>query len=291
MCRSTDGSGRRCPGASSPEHRKKVNAERREQYAFKRDLPVLLESFPDVKKVRKNLPGSSTKISEAWDANLTTNEHIVLEDFTGMSSHNINRYLYSKEYRDAVDNDDPSIHNKYMVGKYGAEEAAAMRKRDRERLIESIAVIDGVLDETKLPDNSIVYRGHKIIVPLGKDPLEYIQSQYKVGSKHSKESYDSTSFNPAVGAYFAGKPTSKTETGETKVGVVFEMLTTEGAPIRSLSSVQNEDEVLLPRKKEFRVAGVHESVTFEDVEIDEESDGIEATGKKTKHIVIRLIEV
>lgn len=287
MCRKE---GRRCPGPKSKEHREAVNAERREKYAFERDLPVALEAFPDVKELRPNLAGCSVKLSESWDANLTDNEHRVLEDFTGMASHDINRYLYSKEYRDAVDNDDPSIHNKWMVNKYGAKEAAAMRKRDRERLIESIAVIDGVLDETKLPENSIVYRGHKIIVPSGKDPVEYIKSKYKVGSKHSKESYDSTSFNPAVGAYFAGKPTSKTESGDTKVGVVFEMMTTEGAPIRSLSSVQNEDEVLLPRKKEFRVAGVYESVAFEDVEIDEESDGISATGKKTKHIVIRLIE-
>lgn len=287
MCRKA---GRRCPGPKSQEHRNEVNAERREKYAFERDLPAKMAAFPGLQEVRRNLAGSSVKISEAWDANLTTNEHIVLEDFTGMSSHNINRYLYSEAYRTAVDNDDPSIHNKYMVKKYGAAEAATMRKKDRERLIESIAVIDGVLDETKLPENSIVYRGHKLLVPAGKDPVEYIKSQYKVGSQYSKESYDSTSFNPAVGAYFAGKPTSKTETGEIKVGVVFEMLTTEGAPIRSLSSVQNEDEVLLPRKKKFRVAGVHESVTFEDVEIDEESDGIAATGKKTKHIVIRLIE-
>jgi hypothetical protein len=287
MCRKE---GRRCPGPKSQEHRDEVNAERREKYAFERDLPSKLTFFQDMNEVRENLAGCSSEISEAWDANLTTKEQIVMEDFTGMLSHNINRYLYSEEYRDAVDNDDSSIHNNWMVEKYGAEEAASMRKRERERLIESIAVIDGVLDGTKVPDNTVVYRGHQILVPAGKDPMEYITSHYKVGSGYSKESYDSTSLNPAVGAYFAGKPASKTETGETKVGVVFEMLTSEGAPIRSLSSVQNEDEVLLPRKKNFRVAGVHESVAFQSVEIDEESDAIHDNKKKTKHIVIRLIE-
>ena len=177
-----------------------------------------------------------------------------------------------------------------MVERHGSEVAAELRKSERKRLIESIGIIDGVLAKTDLPESTIVYRGHKMIVPAGKDPVEYIRSHYKVGSQYSKESYGSTSLNPSIGAYFAGKPTSKTDNGQTKVGVVFEMATTEGAPLRTLSSVQNEDEILLPRNKKFRVAGVYESIAFESVDLDEESDVLRTKNQTAKHIVIRLIE-
>lgn len=290
MCRSNFLGGRRCPGAKSEKHRDEINTERREKYAFIRDLPKNMGCFPPEEELRGNLSGCSIELSESWDAKLSDKEQATMEDFTGMSSHDINRYLYSKEYKDAIDSDDPSIHNKWMVERHGAEKAAELRASERKRLIESIGIIDGVLERSVLPENTIVYRGHKMVVPAGKEPFEYIKSCFKLGSQYSKESYSSTSLNPSVGAYFAGKPTSKTDTGQTKVGVVFEMVATEGAPLRALSSVQNEDEILLPRNKKFRVASVHESVTFEGVELDEESDAIEATHKKTKHIVIRLIE-
>ena len=94
MCRSTPLGGRRCPGAKSKEHREEVNLERRQKYAFIRDLPVSLEPFPDEKEIRGNSAGCSMKLSESWDARLSDKEQATMEDFTGMDSHNINRYLY-----------------------------------------------------------------------------------------------------------------------------------------------------------------------------------------------------
>lgn len=291
MCRATSSGGRRCPGPKSKEHRDQINAERREKYAFNRDLPKNLEAFKAPKVYRVSDPGCSIELSQSWDAKLSKKEEIVMEDFTGMASHDINRYLYSKTYRDALDADDPSTHNKYMIEKYGEDEAREMRVKARERLIESIGVIDNILAKATLPEATVVYRGHRVTIPKGVKPLDYIASQHKMGSEFSVKNYASTSLNPAVGAYFAGKQSLRKQDNENKVGVVYEMLTTEGAPIRTHSAVEVEDEVLLPRDKKFRVAGIHEKVTFESIDVDEETDRIFLNHSKQKHIVIRLIEV
>ena len=145
-----------------------------------------------------------------------------------------------------------------------------------------------IIDETtsfRFPLPVTVYSGMNIRIPEGEDALAHIKSIHKIGSLYSRPSYVSTSTNSAIAASFT------VDNGKTPV--VYEMITSQGAPIRKLSWLPVEDEVLLPRDKKFRIVQIKETITFDDVTVDDEGAIAKVRGRgrgKKETIVIQIVE-
>lgn len=151
---------------------------------------------------------------------------------------------------------------------------ALYRRRPANEPIESLGVplseatahLDAALERAPRPDQPhITYRG--FVPPLqvrkADKVLEWAHDNFKVGGVYRDRSYMSVSHCPDVAAGFSRNTWwSRDGTdGKTTHGVVFEVVSSRGAALASVSEFQNEEvERLLPRDSRFHVVGIRDNV-------------------------------
>jgi len=271
MCRDKEHGGRICPSQLNPEKNKAHNAQRRARY----NAPKQAKLFPQ-ENFRRGENGSSTHLSKDFVSAITSDQRQALWDYTEMESAYTNKYLHDPEFRDAIEKE-LDIHGTRDITR---PTYAAYKKGLNAAIVARIKNIDEVT-AYRLPQATTVYNGFNIAIPEGEDSLSHVKSLHKVGSLYSRPSYMSTSTNPAVAAFFC-KESDQTP-------VVYEILAKHGAPVRELSPLATEDEILLPRDKKFRIVQVKEAVSFDDIVLRED-DTITSWDTQSKIIVIQLIE-
>jgi hypothetical protein len=293
MCRNNEHGGRKCPSQTDPEKIKERNAYRRQKYCSEKGKLVTEKNPPTKpeepqktvdyyaekifgnKNYRQYNPHTTHAISEKFVQSLQLDQRRALEEYSEMDSDHTNRYLYSPDFKNAIDNElDHKIHYR---------NTPEYKKLLRTQIPQRIEKIDAAIKDHKLAEPTIVYSGKGIAIPEDKTPIEHIQELHKIGETYSRPSYTSTSTNPAVASFFTDS------NGATDVPIVYEYLTTEGAPLRKLSALSVEDEVLLPRDKKFTIVGVKNEIKF-DVAIVGEDDSIRQVQEPLNVIVVQLVE-
>lgn len=118
---------------------------------------------------------------------------------------------------------------------------------------EVTGLLDSGLDKS-FKNNRVVYRGIRedsIKKRSGLSSSVWVDRELSLGSVVSFNNYVSTSMSPIVGSDFSG---------DSGVGIVYEIMTVEGLNIVSSSQFSAEQEVLLPRQTKYCVVGVHKNV-------------------------------
>lgn len=272
MCRDKEHGGRLCPSQNNPAKNKAHNAQRRAKY----NAPKNSQLFPQ-EDYRKASFSSSTVMSKEYISAITPEQKAALWSYSEMESSNTNKYLYSSDFKNAVDNELDSIHHRDDLTD---KNYLNYKKQLKKEITDRIEIIDEAM-KLCLPTPTLLYHGFDIEIPQGKDPFTHIESIHAIGSLYSRPSYISATTNPSVAAAFT--------TDRKGTPVIYEILTTQGAPLRELSALSTEDEVLLPRDKKFRVVQVTKKVSFDDVGLGED-DTISSLNSQSSIIVIQLIE-
>jgi hypothetical protein len=280
MCRNVAEGGRRCPYHSTPEYRDKENARRREKYAFDKIRPGLVALFPDAPDRYSHKPDSPVlKEGAAWVESLTDEERIAVEDFARWDSNETNRYFYHEEFRKGIDEYNSVC---YPFANPRIEDPAEEHERlvkHREKMMRRVELLDSALAKSKFEQPLAVYRGTKMeyTEEEQKNIPKMVKNRFPIGSTYVSPCFLSTSTNPTVGADFSG--------GET---VVFEMLTKEGGSVRSIAKYEHEEEIILPRDKEFTVVGIKENVEFNTMKYTLE--GKKLSDKTRTGFIVQMVE-
>lgn len=303
MCRnSKTGSGRRCPAHSNPANRQLANKRKREKYARDKasaanqltpapEVAPELVSAPNVTlEVRKNTEKDMSIFGPDWNQNtwagdISDEERNAVVDYSNLDFAHINKYCYSPEFKEQIDSYDPSVYPvSYKPGT--PEEEQEKRVKYRDQMLNMLSLVSSAVSKGGFKTEVPIYRGEVFDVPEGGTAKSYIEENFKVGSRFKRLGLVSTSINPSVAVHRATN-----WEGENLGKVMFEMKTTEGAYIRPIAGIGSEDEILLPRKKQWRVAAVSENVQYETVHIDDDNDRIVPTGETTGITVVHLVEI
>lgn len=273
MCRDKEHGGRLCPSQLNPEKNKAHNAQRRARYNAPKQEKLFSQEDQRIGKAN-----SSTSLSKEFISSLTPEQKKTLRDYTEFGSKTMNKYIYDAEFREGVEKE-LDVHGSRAMWSPDYE---TFKKDLKANLDERIKIIDETTS-FRFPLPVTVYSGMNISIPEGEDALTHIKSIHKIGSLYSRPSYVSTSTNSAIAASFT------VDNGKTPI--VYEMITSQGAPIRKLSWLPVEDEVLLPRDKKFRIVQIKEAVTFDNVTVDDEGAIAKVRGRGKKEIiVIQIVE-
>jgi hypothetical protein len=164
--------------------------------------------------------------------------------------------------------------------------SGAGRKYPQAMIKNQIKTLDGIFAKHPLQEPIVVYRGIGMNnlpdeITSISDPAivsEYLQDKYPVGETIEIPEYMSTSADPAIGHKFAGLGLS----------VVLEIKTKRAVPVGMVSAWDvDEREFVVNRNGKYKVLGVHQKVTYEDVYVKSR-----ATGPHNKNVtVIQLEEV
>lgn len=125
---------------------------------------------------------------------------------------------------------------------------------------DTVDKMDAALDNGA-KEQRIVYRGVSFSSPMFsgyKSILDYTANNLSLGTEISFDNYQSSSLSAGVGYRYSQK-------GDTPDGMVYEILTPEGANITSISNYRSEKEVLLPREQKYVVVGKHSIINNPEV--------------------------
>ena len=149
-----------------------------------------------------------------------------------------------------------------------------------------VKTLDGIFAKHPLPEPVVLYRGIGMNnfpdeITSISDPAvvnDYLQDKYPVGETIEIPEYMSTSADPAIGHRFAGLGQS----------VVLEIKTKRAVPVGMVSAWDvDEREFVVNRNGKYKVLGVHQKVTYEDVYTKSRM-----TGPHNKNVtVIQLEEI
>ncbi|MER0476994.1 ADP-ribosyltransferase [Streptomyces sp. Edi2] len=129
--------------------------------------------------------------------------------------------------------------------------------------------LDAGLEHAKRPEQPhITYRGYTPPLEVRKADrvLEWAHENFKVGGVYRDPSYMSVSHCPDIAAGFSKNKwwDSSGDSGTTSHGVVFEIVSSRGAPVAAVSYWDNEErERLMPRGSTFHVVGIQENVQID----------------------------
>lgn len=117
--------------------------------------------------------------------------------------------------------------------------------------IDSIKKITKALDKalSKGPKKQrVVYRGVNSYAPMyeGKEAADWVSENYEVGKEVVFDGYQSSSANVGPALNFSSHN-----------GIIYEILTPEGANVSSVSEYDTESEVTLPRGQRYTVSSIH----------------------------------
>ncbi|MEY9839450.1 ADP-ribosyltransferase [Streptacidiphilus sp. EB103A] len=189
--------------------------------------------------------------SDAWAEDLSIPERSWVAEYTGSSSEYINRHLFTHKSMDEE------------VGDSGVP----MR--------EIAAAMDSALAKARTDGRlHTVYRGYTPPMDVRRSDTvqQWARTTFQVGQTYRDDSYISTSHCPQKAAAFShtlwkhkkgavgpGWTADGSTSGHSSHKVVFEIVTSHGAPLATMSGMRNlERERLLPRSSTFRVVGIHE---------------------------------
>ena len=198
-------------------------------------------------------------LSELELEGLNPHEKQGLRYFTSSGYRWMNEALYSgKVESTTVENKDYSIFNEDAWG-----QDALVDDYDENSLHQLCNAIDSAMDKAPKKQR-IVYRGmglfNKVFGEESEfdDPYDYkerraalskwIDENLKLGQEIKFDGYQSSTPHKETATNYAGHG-----------GLVYEILTSEGINVTSISHFSNEREVLLPRDARYMVVGVNEA--------------------------------
>ncbi|MFJ4680498.1 ADP-ribosyltransferase [Kitasatospora sp. NPDC088783] len=176
--------------------------------------------------------------SAAWRARLDDEEHRWMRAYTLDAFHDVNTHLHRGRPLDEPAGQQP-VTARVMAGHLDAALAKAQPPQRPHRTFRGFRPPQEVLES----DGTV----------------EWARRTFTVGGTYRDESYMSTSHCPKIAASFAStRHLREGKWREASHQVVFEVVSSKGAPLASISSYRNtERERLLPRGGNFRVVGVH----------------------------------
>ena len=182
--------------------------------------------------------------SAAWSSELSESESEWVKRYTGTDYYRINKHLYE---------------GRSLAEQHESDDVPMQHITD---------MLDSALAKAPRPEQPHrTFRGFKppLEVRKANQVAEWARSNFQVGQVYRDDSYISVSHCPAVAAGFASTWWSDGgESGDADHGVVFEMTTSRGAAVASVSVFNNDErERLLPRGSTFRVVGVHEDAVID----------------------------
>lgn len=183
---------------------------------------------------------------------LSKDQLYALEDYAGMDFFEINQHLNEGQ----------------MI---------ADKKLDRQ-----IALIDSAFGVIKPSNPYVSFRGEKINVQEGETFEKAVMCEFFPDSVIDRKTYVSTSMNPAIASYFAGKA---------KHSVVLEIRAKSGISLKKLTDSSKEEEMLLPRDSHFKVLMVKPYVRYQKINYCEESNNLSEINETQQIMTIVLEEV
>lgn len=156
----------------------------------------------------------------------------------------------------------------------------AKEERTPELLEEIVTTMDSAFIDAP-SEQRITYRGLR-----GKSRLlqtaggrnSYIDKNCQIGAELTFDGYQSTTYDPDAAAGFA-----RTD------GIIFEIKSSSGLHLTSISDHPPEMEVILPRGAKYVVVGVHKDVDYQTLSTDYETDKVITSRKLVS--VVQLVEV
>ncbi|MFD7553595.1 ADP-ribosyltransferase [Streptomyces sp. NPDC059835] len=183
--------------------------------------------------------------SARWSQSLSDDQEEYVTGYTGHDFYEVNKHLYE--------------------GKPREETVAGMTVPLREVTHH----LDSAIARAARPAQPhITYRGYQppMDVRRADGVLEWVHENFKVGGTYRDPSYISVSHCPEVAGGFSRNKWFSPATGEEGIashGVVFEIVSSHGAAVASVSAFDNEErERLMPRNSAFHVVGIQDNVTI-----------------------------
>lgn len=219
-------------------------AETREEKIFQNQLPF---------KKRVHVEDVIPEAENAKPGQLLSKEQLyALEDYAGMDFFEINQHL----------NEGCLISD---------------RKLDKQ-----VALIDSAFEVVKPSQSYVCYRGEKIDVQDGESFEKAVMREFFPDTVIDRKPYLSTSMNPAIASYFAGK---------NERSVILEIRAKSGISLKKLSDSSREEEMLLPRDSQFKILTVKPYVRYQKIDYCEESNNLSETSEMQQIMTIVLEEV
>jgi hypothetical protein len=283
MCRTKKSGGRRCPQHTDPVKHAAYNARRRELYAEKKDSTkveseesiVIVDhddsvdyGFLPLDKPRKPYKFSS-KLGKAFAKDANEFAKAIQPDF------DVERWRLRNVYHENIATDDP-IYNegRFAFLEYTASNYALigvrlngrnlsskrhdnfkLTKDQENELDRKIETLDELFTRIRQPSEPrTLYRGMQVPDTVEQENVDsWLESKFPVGGIVSQKNYMSTSLNPKIAAGFSYS--DHTDPKKVARAVIFEIRTTEGAPLSHGTSSygDTEAEVLLPRDLKLKV--------------------------------------
>lgn len=219
-------------------------ADTREEKIFQNIYPI---------NRRVHVAGAIPASENAKPGQLLSKEQLyALEDYAGMDFFEINQHLNEG-------GSDPDV-----------------------KLHRQVTHIDSAFEVVKPSSPYVCYRGEKVHVREGESFEKAVMREFFPESVIERKSYLSTSLDPSVASYFAGKDVQS---------VVLEIRAKSGISLKELSDSSKEEEMLLPRDSKFRVVMVKPYMHYQKIDYCEETDNLSVTGENQQIITVVLEEV
>lgn len=219
-------------------------AETREEKIFQNLFPF---------KKRVHVEDVIPEAENAKPGQLLSKEQVyALEDYAGMDFFEINQHL----------NEGRLIADK--------------------KLDKQVALIDSAFEIVKPSHPYVCYRGEKIDVQDGESFEKAVMREFFPDTVIDRKPYLSTSMNPAIASYFAGK---------NERSVILEIRAKSGISLKKLSDSSREEEMLLPRDSQFKILTVKPYVRYQKIDYCEESNNLSETSEMQQIMTIVLEEV
>jgi hypothetical protein len=216
-----------------------------------REEKIFQNLFPFKKRVHVEDVIPETENAKP-DQLLSKEQLYALEDYAGMDFFEINQHL----------NEGRLVSDK---------------KLDRQ-----ITLIDSAFEVIKPSQPYVCYRGEKINVEEGKTLEQAVMRDFFPDTVIGRKPYLSTSMNPSIASYFAGK---------NERSVILEIRAKSGISLKKLSDSSKEEEMLLPRGSQFKVLTVKPYVRYQKINYCEESDNLSETREMQQIMTIVLEEI
>lgn len=189
---------------------------------------------------------------------LTRDQLYMLQDYSGMDFYPINAYLRDK---------------------------TVYKTTSLKNLNRQIDLLDSVFDVIKPTKPYVTYRGEVVKINEGESLHNAVTREFFPGSIVTKESYLSTSLNPAIAAHFAGKG-KQPDAGR----VILEIQAKSGVSMKEPSE-SKEEEMLLPRNGKYKVIGIRPYVSYQSIDYDEETDDLQELAENKQIMTVILEEI
>lgn len=172
------------------------------------------------------------ELSEKSIEKLKNPEKNALTWYTGSSYRDFNRTIFKRQ---GISKED-AAYNRYRS-----------KMRNLDSAIAKAPKIDKIVYRA-VRSSASIFKNEALGEDINERVQTYVKDNYQVGKRVSFKGYQSTS---------ATRTTAYNWLGTNKSGVIYEIKTPEGIAIRNISSISEENEVLLPRESEYVVVGVH----------------------------------